>query len=82
MDALAFVRLGVLINSALYLTGCFVAGVFFMQPVAWKFALITAAVAYLAYTAQETPEMPKIASGLVLLSIVTGSIAGLSLLFV
>lgn len=83
---------GLLINSALYVAGCFVAGIVFGVPLAWKLAMTTAAIAYLSYTAQQIAladrmsyEAGRVVHGiaivLTLASVGTGAIAGLGLLF-
>lgn len=80
------VRIGVLVNSALYLTLVFVAGLFFGVPFAWKSAVATAGVVYLAYFAQEAAITSQskvircVAVALVLLSIALGAGAGIALL--
>lgn len=80
------VRIGVLVNSALYLSLVFVAGLFFGVPLAWKGAVATAGVVYLAYFAQEAAIMRQskviwhAAVALVLLSIALGAGAGIALL--
>lgn len=82
-----FVSIGVLINSALYLTGCFVAGLATGNSVAWRLALATAGVTYLAYVVQEAasvqrsrPTLGHAALALVTASIALGLLAGLALI--
>jgi hypothetical protein len=71
---------GVLINSALYLSGCFAAGLVMNNPIAWKAALLTAGIAYIGYTFGQI-EMERARMGFAIFSIITGLIAGVSLLF-
>lgn len=81
---------GVQINSALYLAGCFVAGLVTGNGWAWRFALAAAGVTYLSYLAQWedarreatsfATSLWTISRGLVLLSIALGAAAGLRLL--
>ena len=47
-----FLAIGCYINSALYLTGCFVVSVFVHHGVAYLLALISAALCFLSYSAQ------------------------------
>jgi hypothetical protein len=77
----ALIRSGILINSALYLSGCFVAGLVVGSPLAWKAALLTAAICYLCYSAQDA-WCQRLAQVLRVLSLLTGTAAGVALLFV
>jgi hypothetical protein len=45
---------GALLNSALYLTGCFVAGLVVGNPIAWKLSLVAAGLVFLAYSLMAT----------------------------
>jgi hypothetical protein len=47
-----FLAIGCYINSALYLTGCFVVSVFVHHGHAYQFALISAALCFLSYSFQ------------------------------
>lgn len=71
---------GILINSALYFTGVFVAGLLTNHPWAWKGALIGVGITYFGYSAQvmNAPRQAQIA--LVTLSVVAGIGCGLFLL--
>lgn len=81
---------GVLLNSAIYLAGCFTAGIVTGNPWSWKLALAAAGVTYLGYNFQvmETltadisrrAQLFKVRFGLVIGSIVLGAAAGLTLL--
>lgn len=83
---------GLLINSALYLAGCFTAGLYLGVPLAWKLSIATAAIAYFSYTAQQAAtsdnasyEAGRVAHGIAIVlslgSIGTGAVAALALLF-
>jgi hypothetical protein len=77
----ALVYVGLFVNGALYLAGCFVAGIVAGNPWAWRLALAAAGVTYLCYLAQTVPNAPHaILVFLLLLSIALGATAGLSLL--
>lgn len=52
MDERPYLYIAILINSALYLTGVFVAGLMLGNGWAWKLALLTAGLCYLSYMAQ------------------------------
>lgn len=83
MDRAAFksvMAAGVLINSALYLNGVFVAGLVEGNLWAWKLALAAFGVTYLSYLAQFIREGSILAVGAVWLSIALGAAAGLALL--
>ena len=76
-----FLAIGVYLNSALYLAGCFLAGMTTGNVWAWKAALASAAFCYLAYVAQVN-DAPRWASAFVVwLSVVSGMVAGIILLF-
>jgi hypothetical protein len=77
----ALIRRAILLNSALYLTGCFVAGMVLGVPLAWKAALVTVGISYLCYMAQDMGAEGS-AKALMLASIGAGVAAGLPLLFV
>lgn len=75
-----FVSIGVLLNSALYLTGCFVAGLWTGNSVAWRLALAGAGVTYVCYVIQPYPiPRPALIASLVA-SIALGLFAGLALI--
>jgi len=40
---------GALLNSALFLAGCFVAGILYRNPMAWRLALVAAGLTYLSH---------------------------------
>lgn len=77
--------IGLYINSALYLTGTFVAGIVTQHPWAWRASLASAGVSYIAYALQlpspGKPETPGLNLLAVLLSVALGLAAGLILLF-
>lgn len=70
---------GGLINAALFLAGCFVAGLVLGVPLAWKGALLTAAVAYWAYFFGYA-DMQRVAAGLSLMSVAMSAAIGFVLL--
>ncbi len=74
-----------LLNSALYLTGCFVAGMVAGNAVAWKLALATTGLCFLSYMGQYFSGLGlvwRILSKLAALgSIVAGVAAGVALLW-
>lgn len=75
-----FLAIGIYINSALYLTGVFVAGLVTNNPSAWKSALFSAGIAYLAYYAQ-VAKLPIFINGILTgITLGSGSIAGVFLL--
>jgi hypothetical protein len=76
------ITVALLINSALYITGCFVAGIVTNNPAAWKLALFTAALCYLAPMAQTFPgkAAETTAYGLIVMSVLAGAAAGWFLL--
>lgn len=80
----SLMAVGVLLNSALYLNGVFVAGLVESNPWAWRGALAGFGVTYLSYLlhfAGGTAEWPSAAArGLVWLSIAIGALAGVALL--
>lgn len=75
-----FVTIGVLLNSALYLTGCFVAGLVTANAMAWRLALASAGVTYVCYLIQPLGLPRPAVICVVAISIVLGLGAGLSLL--
>lgn len=76
-----FLAIGIYINSALYLSAVFTAGLWTGNALAWKLAIATFGTCYLAYVAQVTiPELRGLNIGLVIASVVLGMLAGLSLL--
>lgn len=80
MDDRRFAAIGLLLNSALYLSGCFVAGLFTGNSWAWKFALASFGLAYVGYVLQLIPASRRSAWFPVVLSIGTGVLSGLFLL--
>jgi hypothetical protein len=76
------ILVGAYISSALYLSGCFVAGIiYFHVGDAWKTALAAAGVSCIAYAAQLfTPALRWVATTSTGVSWALGMIAGLSLL--
>lgn len=72
--------IGVLLNSALYLAGVFVAGLVMGNPYAWKFSLCSAGITYLSYLAGLNAIPRWIVMLLVCSSIAAGTVAGLALL--
>ena len=68
--------IGVLLNSALYLVGCLIAGLIMGRPVVYDLALAALGVTYLSYTchfaAGEGDTMHGIALLLVYVSIILG----------
>ena len=75
------IAVGVLLNSSLYLTGVFIAGLYTGNSLAWKMALVSFGVAYASYLAQFlVPEKNSLIGFLILLSILSGFVAGVSLI--
>jgi hypothetical protein len=73
---------GALVNSALYLTGVFVAGLVTAHPDAWKGALAAAGLAFFSHVAQLAPGMPRAAVlATIAASWVLGAAAGMLVLF-
>lgn len=71
--------LGILVNSALYLSGCVAAGLVTGNGLAWRFALAAVGVTYIGYVLQYVAH--ALANAAVWLSVGLGVAAGLSLLF-
>lgn len=72
---------GLLLNSALYLSGVFIAGLVTGNPWAWKMSLAAMGVTYLCYWFQADTQLPPMAIRItVILSIVMGAAAGIGLL--
>ncbi len=72
--------IGLYINSALYLSGCFVAGLVTHSKPAWCCALAAAGLSYLGYYAQ-LMRLSSVSSGaIVVFSVAFGLAAGLALL--
>lgn len=80
-----FLLLGCYINSALYLVGCFVAGMLLHSP-AWKWALAASGAAFLSYIIQawgyalDRKDVAIAGMASSLMSNVLGLVAGLLLL--
>lgn len=75
-----FVALSALINSALYIILVFAAGIYIHNGIAVLGAIITAGLCYLCAMAQlNFPQYPKVAQILIMLSIVSGIVAGVPL---
>ncbi len=70
--------IGLYINSALYLTGCFVAGLMLHNPLAWQLALFSAGMSYVSYYLQIIDQR-FIASLAVALAFGAGATSGLFL---
>lgn len=68
------------LNSVLYLSGCFVAGLLVDSPWAWKLALLAFGLNYFAYSARLLAYPRAVSAILVLLSFLAGVAAGLFLL--
>lgn len=73
------VEAAILINSVLYLAGCFVAGLLTHNPLAWRLALAAAGMTYLGYLVQ-LMKLPAAAAIVVCGSIGLGIAAGLALI--
>ena len=77
--------IGVLLNSALYLTGCVAAGLIVGNPLAWRMGLAAAGATYLSYICHFASEgndwHGAWARVLVYTSILLGAFAGISLLW-
>jgi hypothetical protein len=81
---------GIQVNSALYLAGCFLAGLATQNGWAWRLALAAMGVTYLSYLIQAQEERdiyaaivagPTYAVYVVYASIALGVLAGFALLF-
>ena len=70
----------VAISGTFYVIGCFVAGITLDRHLAWKFALLTMGLNYLAYSVQLADLSPTLGGFLVLMTVVTGVCAGAFLL--
>lgn len=81
MDFKPFLLVGLLLNSALYLTGVFVAGMMTHDGAAWKLALVAAGVSYLSYSMQIYGAGRNACATVVVISVLAGAAAGLLLLF-
>lgn len=76
------VFVGILLNSALYLGSCVVAGLVSGYPVAWRLAVAAMGVTYLGYMGQIIEAVPpKVQYAVVAASVVIGAAAGVALLF-
>lgn len=73
---------GALLNSALYLSAAFMAGLVTQHGIAWKLALATIGLTYLSHVAQLPAggRTDWLATGLIWTTRVTGAVAGLLLL--
>ena len=68
--------------SALYQTGVIALGWLTGNTFAWKMGLAAAGLTYLSFAIQITyPDLPRVANTAVAVSIVAGTLAGLSLLW-
>ena len=76
----ALLVIALIVNSALYLAGCFVMGLATRNPAASLCAVAAAGVNYLAFFSQLSQWPRLVSAALVALSIATGLAAGLSLL--
>lgn len=90
MDRATFktvVAVGVLLNSALYLSACLALGVIAQRPMVWRLALAAIGVTYLSYLLHSVADhdaqdaFARLARLMVYLSIALGVLAGLALLF-
>ena len=72
--------IGLYINSALYLIGCFAAGFMLQNPWAWKQALISAGLSFVTYNLQLNGFNRTACGAIAALSVVIAFFAGLSLL--
>ena len=88
MDRATFklvMAIGVLLNSALYLGGCLIAGLATQNGIAWRFALAALGITYFSYVchfaASEWNELGRLAIIFVWLSVLLGACAGVALLF-
>lgn len=73
---------GLYLNSALYLAGCFVAGLATGNDVAWKLALVAMGLAYVGYYVQVAYPGARVpALFAVSASIIAGVASGLALLW-
>lgn len=82
MDFKPFLVIGILVNSALYVSGVFIAGLVTHSPMAWKLALIAFGLSYISYFLQITESAGrKAVEWSVALSILAGTVGGLRLLF-
>lgn len=68
------------INSAIYCISVFMAGIYFGNPWAWKLAIATMGICFLSYSLQMWYGGTTLVKIVVLVSITTGAVAGLSLL--
>ena len=76
-----FLAIGVYINSALYLAGCFIGSMATGNVMGWKLAIAAAGFCYFAYVAQVNDAPRWASSTAVWLSIIAGIAAGVVLLF-
>lgn len=76
---------GVLLNSALYLIMCFVAGILTGNPMAWKLAVASVGLCYVSYMGQYFSGLDelyaRIGQTAVACSIVSGVCSGIALLW-
>lgn len=76
-----FLAIGIYVNSALFLSGVFVAGLVTGRETAWKLALVAAGLTYVSYLVQ-VAEIERAAQIVVVLaSIIAAVAAGLALFF-
>lgn len=73
-----FLATGGMLNSALYLSGCFIAGLYTANGTAWRLSLAALGATYLTYNAQCGRHWSK--DWLLGASIALGIAAGLALL--
>jgi hypothetical protein len=78
--------IGVLLNSALYLGGCMIAGLVIRNGAAWKLALAALGITYLSYVCHFSSTslgdaLHSWGIRLVFLSVALGVVSGLALLF-
>jgi hypothetical protein len=71
----------ILVNSALYITGVFVAGIWLDRPLAIFMAIATAAVCYIApVVAALLPKENALNFGLMVMSIIVGAAGAVALI--
>lgn len=83
-DLQKFLMFAALLSSALYLTGVFVAGLATSNGLAWKLALVSEGMCFIAYVCQYLwalhPIYAAVASTAVACSVFAGAAAGMALL--
>ena len=72
---------GGMLNAALYLAGCFTAGLVTSNGVAWRLAIATAGIVYLSYLVHLARPESLADRAMLIATIGFGAAAGLALLF-